>query len=175
MEPRIFISYRREDSQHFAGRLHERLGTEFGNDNLFMDVDTMPFGVDFVEELRKAVAKCNVLLAIIGPKWLDAKDDDGRRRLDKTSDFVRTEIGAALKRNIPVVPILVDGTKVPDADLLPKDLRSLVVRHGLNVRHDSFPSDVDRLVRYLKERIEDDKLENRGVIAAGGAICVEAI
>jgi hypothetical protein len=154
MVAKIFISYRREDSAHFAGRLHDRLEREFGRDSLFMDIDGIPFGADFVRAISEEVAKCDVLLAIIGPRWLDAEDENGRRRLDKESDFVRVEIASALKRDIPIVPILLEGTKVPNPDLLPDDLKPLALRNGLNVRQDSFQSDVGRLVRFLGERLK---------------------
>jgi hypothetical protein len=108
-------------------------------------------GVDFVKALSEEVAKCDVLLAIIGPGWLESRDEDGRRHLDNERDFVRIEIAAALKRDIPVIPILIDGTRVPNADQLSDDLKPLALRNGLNARHDSFPSDINRLITELKE------------------------
>ena len=103
-----------------AGRLHDRLAQTFGRKNLFMDVDHIPAGVDFVEYLPSQVAACDVFLAVIGPNWLDAKDDDGRRRFDNPDDFVMIEIAAALARNIRVIPVLVDGARTPKADKLPE-------------------------------------------------------
>lgn len=150
MASKIFISYRRDDSAAAAGRLNDRLEQEFGRESLFMDVDAIPFGVDFVEVLSAEVAKCDVLLAIIGPSWLDARDEDGNRRLDSEHDFVRIEIAAALNRNIPVIPILLEGTRVPKAERLPDELKSLARRNALDVRHASFRSDMDRLVRALR-------------------------
>jgi hypothetical protein len=113
MTSKVFISYRRDDSAGSAGRLHDRLALEFGRDLLFMDVDAIPLGLNFVKVLHEEVAKCNVLLAVIGPNWLSARDDQGNRRLDDPHDFVRVEIAAALQRDIPVIPILLDGAKVP--------------------------------------------------------------
>jgi hypothetical protein len=98
MAGKIFINYRRT-----AGRLHDRLTQTFGRKNLFMDVDHIPAGVDFVDYLPSQVAACDVFLAVIGPNWLDAKDDDGRRRFDSPHDFVTIEIAAALARNIRVI------------------------------------------------------------------------
>jgi hypothetical protein len=98
MAAKIFINYRREDSIGTAGRLHDRLAVTFGRKNLFMDVDHIPAGVDFVEYLQRQVAACDVFLAVIGPNWLDAKDDSGRRRFDDPDDFVTIEIAAALAR-----------------------------------------------------------------------------
>src|SRR5262249_52097574 len=149
------------DSAAFAGRVQDRLVQEFGRDLLFMDVDAIPLGVNFVTALRDAVAKCEVLLAVIGPHWLDARDDVGARRLDDPNDYVRIEIGAALQRNVPVIPLLLDGAKVPKADQLPEDLKELAMRNGLDVRHGSFHSDVDKLVRGLKAQSGQDRAEDR--------------
>ena len=109
MADKIFINYRREDSIGTAGRLRDRLAGTFGQQNLFMDVDNIPAGVDFVADLNNQVATCRVFLAVIGPNWLDAKDETGRRRLGNPDDFVVIEIAAALSRNIPVIPVLLDG------------------------------------------------------------------
>jgi Bacterial protein of unknown function (DUF937)/TIR domain len=150
MAKRIFISYRRDDSAGHAGRVFDRLQQEFGQDLLFMDVDAIPLGVNFVRVLRAEVAKCDVLLAIIGPRWLDARDDDGHRRLDNPTDFVRIEISTALQRDIPVIPILLDGTRMPKPTQLPPDLHPLSERNGLDVRHASFQPDLNKLIRELK-------------------------
>ena len=116
MAPKLFISYRRDDSAGYSGRVHDHLQREFGSNLLFMDVDSIPLGVNFNKVLVEEVAKCDVLLAVIGPDWLDARDEKGHRRLDNPDDFVRIEIGTALKRGIPVIPILLQGTRVPKAD-----------------------------------------------------------
>jgi TIR domain len=159
MATKVFISYRRDDSAGHAGRVHDRLEREFGRDLLFMDVDAVPLGVNFVKVLGEEVAKCNVLLAVIGPNWLNARDEDGNRRLDNPHDFVRIEIGAALQRNIPVIPILLDGAKVPKANQLPKELEEFPLRNGLDIRHASFHNDVDRLIRGLKQIFADTAAE----------------
>ena len=150
MAGKVFISYRRDDSSGHAGRVHDRLQREFGHDLLFMDVDGIPLGANFVKVLGEEVVKCDALLAMIGPGWLDAHDENGKRRLENPDDFVRIEIGTALKRGIPVIPILLEGTRIPKADQLPEDLKELAVRNGLDVRHASFPQDMERLVRALK-------------------------
>jgi hypothetical protein len=150
MPPKIFISYRRDDNAGQVGRIHDRLQQEFGGDCLFMDVDSVPLGVNFVKLLGEEIAKCDALLAIIGPSWLDARDEMGDRRLENPDDFVRLEISTALKRDIPVIPILLEDTPVPKADQLPGDLKELAQRNGLNVRHTSFRDDMERLIRGLK-------------------------
>jgi formylglycine-generating enzyme required for sulfatase activity len=150
MVAKVFISYRRDDSAGHAGRVHDRLLHEFGPDLLFMDVDSIQLGADFVNVLSAEVAKCDVLLAVIGPNWIDARDDAGRRRLESDGDFVRIEIAAALERNIPVVPILLEGTRLPKPEQLPDDLKGLTRRQALDVRHTSFHLDMDKLVRGLR-------------------------
>src|ERR1700756_2317669 len=95
---KVFISYRRDDSAAYAGRIQDRLEGELGRDLLFIDVDGIPLGANFAKALREEVAQCGVLLAIIGRDWVDARDDDGTRRLDNPTDFVRIEIAAALQR-----------------------------------------------------------------------------
>ena len=109
----IFVSYRRQESSHLAGRLYDRLADRFGEGQVFIDVDAIEPGVDFAEEICRAVAACKVLLAIIGPTWLTATDERGRRRLDDPDDIVRLEIEAALARGVRVIPILVEGAVMP--------------------------------------------------------------
>jgi hypothetical protein len=150
MALRVFLSYRRDDSAGHAGRVHDRLQREFGRNLLFMDVDSIPLGANFTKVLSDEIAKCDTLLAVIGPGWLDARDEHGNRRLDNPDDFVRIEIGTALKRDIPVIPILLEGTGVPKAEQLPNDLKELALRNGLDVRHVSFDDDMKRLIRGLK-------------------------
>src|SRR5262245_11927044 len=147
---KVFICYRRDDSAGHAGRVHDRLEREFGRDLLFMDVDAIPLGADFTKILREEVAKCDVLLAVIGPNWLNVRDEQGNRRLDETDDFVRIEIATALQRDSPVIPIVLDCASNPKAEQLPNDLEELTHRNGLDVRHASFHSDVDKLIRGLK-------------------------
>jgi hypothetical protein len=161
MAAKVFLCYRRDDSAAFAGRVQDRLVQEFGRDLLFMDVDAIPLGVNFVAALHEAVAKCEVLLAVIGPNWLEARDDTGARRLDDPNDYVRIEIGAALQRNIPVIPLLLYGAEVPKPTQLPEDLKELAMRNGLDVRHASFHSDLDKLVRGLKAQLGQDDAEKR--------------
>lgn len=121
MAAKIFISYRRNDSAGHTGRVTDRLEREFGRELLFVDVDAIPLGHNFVKVLREEVGKCGVLLAVIGPNWLDARDDEGNRRLDDPHDFVRVEIATALQRDVPVIPILLDGAALPKPSLLPED------------------------------------------------------
>jgi TIR domain len=116
---RIFISYRREETAYPAGWLYDRLISRFGGGQVFKDIDSIQLGDDFVEVITRAVASCDVLLALIGNEWLTITDERGRRRLDDPDDFVRLEIEAALTREVRVIPILVDGARMPRVDQLP--------------------------------------------------------
>jgi hypothetical protein len=153
---KIFLCYRREDSGGYAGRIQDQLAQALGSDVLFMDVDAIPLGANFVRVLHDEVAKCEVLLAVIGRNWLDARDERGNRRLENPNDFVRVEIEAALQRNIPVVPILVDDARIPGAHQLPKGLEELSLRNGIDVRLASFHNDVSRLIHGLKTQLNID-------------------
>ena len=153
MAAKVFISYRRDDSAGHAGRVRDRLERELGRNLLFMDVDAIPLGTNFSKVLHEEVAKCGVLLAVIGPNWPDARDGEGKRRLDDPNDFVHIEVAAALHRDIPVIPILLDGSRIPKASELPDDLRELAFRNGLDVRHASFHQDMDRLISALKKQL----------------------
>jgi len=127
----IFISYRREETAYPAGWLYDRLVEHFGQGQIFKDVDSIALGDDFVEVITAAVARCDVLLALIGDRWLTITSEDGQRRLEDPGDFVRLEIEAALTRGIRVIPVLVDGARMPRAGDLPASLAKLVRRQAL--------------------------------------------
>ncbi len=146
---RVFISYRREETAYPAGWLFDRLADHFGGGQIFKDVDTIQLGDDFVQVIARAVGSCDVLLALIGDRWLTITDAHGRRRLDDPDDFVRVEIEAALTRNVRVIPILIDGAKMPRADELPDSLAKLVRRHALELSPSRFAYDTRRLLKVL--------------------------
>jgi hypothetical protein len=149
---KVFISYRREDSNNIADRMNDWLKNELGPDSVFKDVDSIPLGRDFRGILEGAVARCDVLLAVIGPRWLDQPDAQGRRRVDNPSDWVRIEVETALERDIPVIPLLVDRASFPRGEALPPSLRRLVYRNGMPVRPDpDFRPDMQRLIKALRE------------------------
>jgi hypothetical protein len=145
----IFISYRREETAPYAGRLYDRLSDHFGDGKVFMDVDSISLGLDFTKAITDAVASSDVLIALIGARWLDITDGEGRRRIDDEQDFVRLEIKAALQRDIRVIPILVDGAQLPRGEQLPQDLQGLARRQALKITHEYFRSVADRLVADL--------------------------
>jgi TIR domain len=148
MAIKIFMSYRRDDSAGYAGRIQEILQREFGFDSVFMDIDSIPLGTKFAMILDQEVAKCDVLVALIGRDWL--QDRNGKRLVNDEGDFPRIEIGSALRRDIPVIPILLDGTSMPRLDQLPDDLKGLPGRQGLEVRNVSFRNGIERLIRDIK-------------------------
>ena len=151
--PGIFISYRREDSPGHAGRLFDRLSATFGRDIVFMDVSAIEAGLDFVDAIEDAVGSCDVLLAVIGREWVDSKDTTGRRRLENSKDFIRIEIATALHRNVRVIPVLVRGAVMPDAEALPPDLERLTRRQAVELRDTRWDADVDDLIIALRQAL----------------------
>ena len=150
----IFISYRRQDSTVHARAVYERLRAEFGLDGVFMDLEGVEIGEDFVDLLNRQLAHCQVMLVLIGPLWLNATDARGRRRLDQASDFVRLEVSTALARSgVRVVPLLMEGTDLPGEDELPEDLRPLLRRQALSFRFAQFDADAKHLVTGLRRAL----------------------
>ncbi|MBX3611437.1 MAG: toll/interleukin-1 receptor domain-containing protein [Hydrogenophaga sp.] len=158
----IFISYRRDDASGFAGRLYDRLASHFGAGRVFMDVEGIELGADFVQSIEAAVAACRVLIVVIGDEWLNTRDAAGRRRLEDPHDFIRLEVGAALKRNIRVVPVLVAGAVMPRAEELPQDMQGLARRQAIAVHHQQWEATTASLVQAL------EKLLGEGHGADGG-------
>ena len=175
MAGNIFINYRRDELGHVAGRLHDSLAPTFGRNKLFMDVDSIPVGRDFEEYLKSQVAACDAMLAVIGPNWLAAKDETGKRRLDNPDDFIVIEIGTALTRNIPVVPVLVDGAHMPKASELPDLLKLLARRQAIQVRHTNFSSDAEALVKRLREALGYDLPERRWRVRVAIGVAAVAV
>ena len=148
----LFISYRRQDASGHAGRLRDHLRARFGQ-RVFQDVDDIPDGELFEEVLDRALASCRVGLVVIGPRWLDALDTAGRRRLDAPDDWVRVEIRHLLERGIRVIPVLVGGARFPDAESLPEDLRPLAKRQVRELRDASWDADMAALIKRLEEAL----------------------
>jgi TIR domain len=119
-----------------------------------MDVNAIPPGRDFRKAIDESIHKCSVLLAILGPGWLDSKNASGQRRLDDESDFLRLEVASALRRDIPVIPVLVRGAKMPRAEQLSSDLQELAYRNAVEITHARWKSDVQVLVRALRPYLE---------------------
>lgn len=151
MAKRIFINYRRGDTIATAGRLRDRLAKEFGRNNVFMDIDTIPVGVDFVKHLETWLTDCKIVIALIGPQWVSGKDETGRRRIENVDDYVRLELATALRNGIMIVPVLVDGAAMPEEGDLPEELTPLVNRNAIELRNTQFRWDADRLAEKLRE------------------------
>jgi hypothetical protein len=167
----IFINYRRDDAPGVAGRLFDYLALKYSRGQLFMDVDAMQPGIDFAKQLEVQVSQCHAVIAVIGPRWLDARDQAGHRRLDSDNDYVRVELASALKRDIPVIPVLVDGAVMPAEDRLPDDLKPFARRQALELRHTRFNSDADTIMRALEKMVPRGHVSWR-YIGAGAALVV---
>ena len=155
MPDQIFICYRRDDSAYVTGHINDRLRREFGEESIFTDVDRIALGVDFRNTLDKMVSECQILLAVIGEHWLTVKNQEDVLRLQDPADFVRIEIESALQRNIPVIPLLVEGTKMPSKDQLPESLKDFAFRNGTQIRPaPDFHTDIDRLIHSLKNHLQ---------------------
>lgn len=151
MVGKVFISYRRDDSRYQARMIYTAFTQVIPREHVFMDIDSIPLGSDFRKILKGWVNECDVLLALIGPGWVGAADPrSGQPRLMNPGDFVRIEIAEALTRDIPVVPVLLDGAHLPDPAQLPDDLKELVYRHAEFVEYTRFDDDVARLIRKLQ-------------------------
>lgn len=147
----IFISYRRHDSAGWTGHLSERLEQFFGPDQIFMDIEKIEAGTDFIEAIESAVSSCNILLAVIGPGWLTSADTEGRRRLDNEEDFIRLEIATALSRNIRVIPVLVGGGAMPASSELPDILKPLTRRQAHELADNRWDYDTEQLVKIIEK------------------------
>jgi len=145
----VFISYRRESVAGEARALFNNLVTRLGEDCVFMDVDSIALGRDFRSVLQKTLDSSDFMLVLIGKNWADVKDEEGRTRFENPGDFVRLEIEAALKRDIVVTPILVQGAHMPAPEQLPEEIRDLAYRHSFELSHNRWESDVREMIRRL--------------------------
>jgi len=173
---KIFISYRRDDSADVTGRINDRLRTHFAKDEIFTDVDNIPFGADFRSHIDEAVSQCQVLLAVIGRNWLTQKNARGGLRLHDQADFVRVEIESALRRKIPVIPLLVHGIEMPPVDELPESIQDLAFRNGVAIRRDpDFHSDMDRLISGVESLFGSDPKRQKVAKAVAAQAVVQQI
>lgn len=165
----IFISYRREDSRAITGRIYDRLSAHFGEPAVFRDVDSIPVGMDFRSQIAETIDRADLLIAIIGPRWLDVRNGQGERRLDLVDDYVRIEIETAMAKDVPIIPLLVDNAQMPRADELPDSLAQLVFRNALPIPHEPyFHAGVDLLIEQIGELdIKPQALRNRFCVGCG--------
>jgi len=163
--PRITISYRRSDSAGITGRIYDRLTTHFGDGSVFMDVDTIPFGVDFRKYVGDALQRTDFLLVVIGSQWLGPRIDGGNR-IDDGNDPVRVEIAAGLRNGVTtVIPLLIDGAPMPTVAMLPKELRPLSNRNAAEISSGrDFTAHITRVIRFIdesvKHRVDDQQIES---------------
>jgi hypothetical protein len=151
MNTKVFISYRREDTAPYAGRLYDRLTAHFGEGQIFIDIGQIEAGEDFVDVINRKLASCDTAIVLIGPNWLRATDASGKRRLDDEEDFVRREIDAVLQRKIRVIPTLVGGTSMPRKQDLPEALAPLSRRNAIDLSETRFHADVDQLIEVIEK------------------------
>lgn len=149
--PKIFISYRRQDSGGYVRELASKLRKRYGANSIFRDLDDIRAGDDFNKVIESAVSECKVLIIVIGPHWSTMRNEHGVRRLNNSHDYVRLEIESALKRNIPVIPVTVNGAVWPPTDELPKSLNGLLTRlsHELSDKQSRWEYDIDQLIKHL--------------------------
>jgi formylglycine-generating enzyme required for sulfatase activity len=158
---KIFINYRRGDDPSAAQALFGRLEQAFGPEQLFMDVDSIEPGLDFVRVLNDQVAQCDVLISIIGRNWVDACDERGARRLDNPDDFVRIEIETALQQDKRVIPVLVGQAQMPSADQLPDTMKPFARRNAVRLTHERFRTDTQALITALQRALKSAEDEGQ--------------
>jgi hypothetical protein len=150
----LFISYRREESGPYAGRLYDIAVRHFGADRVFLDVSSVQPGHDFREAIEHACSSCECLLAVVGKHWATVRDNSGALRLDSESDYVRLELSLALQKNLLVIPVLINGAELPPEGSLPPDIRPLVYRNAWHLSDLRFHDDVQQLVNAIKGTVE---------------------
>lgn len=179
--PWIFLSYRRADSGGYAGRLADSLERHFGAGVVFHDVETIVPGADFAQAIDHAIGSAEAVLVLIGDNWLELRDAEGTRLIDRENDFVRIEAATALARDIPVLPLLVEGAKMPSAAVLPADIAMLARQHALELSDSRWDHDFQRLVDALYRHTGRRQPSSRRrrqlalVLAAGAAIALGAL
>lgn len=152
-QKKIFISYRVHDTAGETGRLVDSLRNHFTDDQLFLDIDNLEPGADFTEVIEKSLDTCDVFLAVIGPYWQGTREGSNKPRIQEPGDWVRLEVSTALRRNIRVVPVLVDGGTLPKAEELPEDLQGLLRRQAIEISNKRWRYDTDQLIDFLINKI----------------------
>ncbi|MCZ6887487.1 MAG: toll/interleukin-1 receptor domain-containing protein, partial [Gammaproteobacteria bacterium] len=148
---KVFISYRREDSAPYARLIHQSLSDFMDENEIFMDIDAIEDGEDFVQAIETAVSDCDVMLVVVGKRWANISSDDGEKRLFQVRDFVRLEVASALKQDCHVIPVLVGGAEMPAARELPPDLEAFVRRHARELSDKHWKYDIQQLARAMAE------------------------
>jgi hypothetical protein len=174
---RIFVSYRREDAAGQAGRLHDALVARFGEDAVFHDVSAIRPGEDFKNALARAIADCDVMLVVVGPRWASVSGPEGQPRLLDLQDYVRQEVTTALGGGKRIIPVTVAGAHLPEAASLPEELRPLLTRQSVDLRDTNWRTDFEALVGSLRNepRLGGLALRRSYVLAAVGGLAILAV
>ena len=162
----IFISYRRSDSAGFAGRLYNDLREHFGSGYIFRDIAMLIPGESFPKAIERALSTCHVLIVVIGQQWLTCVDAKGHRRLDDQDDFVRMEIEGAFRRSMRVIPVLVQGARMPKPQDLPQSLAPLTQLHAVELTDFHWKSDIERLIETLGKKPITLRIDNKLLIGS---------
>jgi hypothetical protein len=152
----IFVSYRRTDSPSAAGRLCDHLHARFGFESVFRDIDSIEAGEDFDESIRDALRAAVVVLVVIGPRWIDARDGRGHRRLDDPGDYVRREIEIGLASDATLIPVLVEAAPPPPLEALPESLKPFAHRQAVELSDRRWNDDVRALLDRVDAALGDD-------------------
>jgi hypothetical protein len=152
--PNIVVSYRRDDSKWIAGRVFDHLEAQYGKGRVFMDIDSIPYGLDFREHIRNTLDRCDILVVVIGPRWLET-NEEGHARILAETDWVRIEIEAALARKIPVIPALIDRARMPKPSELPESMQSFAFRQAADIDSGrDFRAHMERLIRSMNDLLK---------------------
>ena len=174
--PEIFISYRRAETAGFSGRLFEHVKHRFGHKRVFMDVEGgVERGSDFPKKIAEALHSSTAMLVVIGPRWLDSTDKEGKQRLNNEDDWVRKEIAFGLKQDIAVFPVLVDGATMPTPGDLPADIRGLTDKQWSEIRNDNWDRDVAEIIKALEKFIPRRNVGTRIVWTISAAVTLVAL
>ena len=155
--PKIAISYRRADSEAMTGRIFDRLIAHYGKEAIFRDIDDIPPGIDFRVHINQTLLKTHILLAIVGPQWVGMSSDGSADRIQEETDPVRVEVETALRRRVPLIPVLIGVTKMPSSDQLPPGLKDFAFRNAVKVdTGQDFDYHMDRLIRSMDAILEQE-------------------
>jgi hypothetical protein len=158
-DPRIFLCYRREDSQGFARGIYESLAAKYSPEQVYRDIDSTPPGVRYSTWIESRIDQCHVMIVLIGPAWSTAKDQAGQRRLELPKDWVREEIAVGLRRGIPILPVCVQGARMPSEDELPPSIVDLAGFQSTEVTDSRWDFDIKRLLQAIDNLISSDNNE----------------
>ena len=173
----IFLSYRRADTIAYAGRLTEALERRFGHGSVFQDIEAIAPGSNFAEAIDAAIARCAVCVVLIGDSWIEERTEAGMRRLDDPHDFVRLEVSSALRKDTPVLPVLVEGARMPTENALPPELRPLARLQALEISDTRWDYDVERVANAIRRLAGGMSLQRsrRAVVFGAGGVLLAAL